>query len=107
MGAPKLPGVDFRAVGNEPGWHMEIRNNNKILFVGDYGDYRIEFPTPHPVTDQAARRTIYESNFDGKRILVLIEGRQCYDTMSDESFSVTVDVTIDQKTYRGCGRALH
>jgi putative lipoprotein len=102
-----LNGVDFRAVGNEPGWHLEIRNKDKTLFVGDYGEFRLEFPTPDPYTIQEKRRTIYQTDVDGKNILVVIEGRQCRDTMSGESFSVAVDVTINKKTYRGCGRALH
>jgi uncharacterized membrane protein len=103
----KLNGVDFRAVGNEPGWYLEIRNTDKTLFVGNYGEFRVEFPTPDPYTIQEKRRTMYQSHVDGKKILVVIEERQCRDTMSGESFSVAVDVTIDQKTYRGCGRALH
>jgi uncharacterized membrane protein len=39
-------------------------------------------------------------------ISVLIEGRPCSDTMSGESFEVTVTVTQGEKTLQGCGRAL-
>lgn len=44
----KLDGVDFRAVGNEPGWTLEIRWRERIVFVGDYGRSRYEFPAPEP-----------------------------------------------------------
>ena len=40
----KLRGVDFRAVGNEPGWHLELTAGEKVVFVGDYGTTRQEFP---------------------------------------------------------------
>ena len=33
----KLSGVDFRAVGNEPGWVLEIRDSESIRFEYDYG----------------------------------------------------------------------
>ena len=36
----KLRGVDFRAVGNEPGWHLELTAGEKVVFVGDYGTTR-------------------------------------------------------------------
>ncbi len=33
----KLDGADFRAVGNEPGWHLEIIAGSRIVLVADYG----------------------------------------------------------------------
>ncbi len=103
----KLNGVDFRAIGNEPGWYLEIRNGDTILFVGDYGNSRYEFAAPEPETNQQERRTIYRMKANGKSLTVIIEGRQCRDSMSGESFGATVSVTLDQKKYQGCGRALH
>ena len=103
----KLDGIDFRAVGNEPGWYLEITDGDKIVFVSDYGNYRYEFTSPEPLTDQQERKTTYKTHVDGKNLTVLIEGRRCRDSMSDESFKTTVSVTLDQKKYQGCGRALH
>ena len=103
----KLNGVDFRAIGNEPGWYLEIRNGRTILFVSDYGNSRYEFETPEPMTNQQERRTIYQTAADGKSLTVVLEGRLCHDTMSGESFGATVRITLDQNTYQGCGRALH
>ena len=103
----KLNGVDFRAVGNEPGWHLEIRYQDRILFVGDYGNFSREFPAPEPLTNKQARRTIYQTAADGKSLMVIIEGRQCRDTMKGELFETTVSVMFERKTYLGCGRPLH
>jgi uncharacterized membrane protein len=103
----KLRGVDFRARGNEPGWHLEITASQEIVFVGDYGSITYGFVTPKPLVDQQARTTTYEVHDAQHHLVVLIEGRSCQDTMSGESFDATVTVALDGKEYRGCGKALH
>ena len=57
----KLSGVDFRATGNEPGWDLEIRNGDKIIFISDHGMSRYEFVAPEPLTDQQKHTTIYQT----------------------------------------------
>jgi acid phosphatase (class A) len=103
----KLRGVDFRARGNEPGWHMEITASEKIVFVGDYGSTTYSFVTPEPLVDRQARKTTYRVQEAQHDLAVLIEGRSCQDTMSGEAFDTTVTVILDSKEYRGCGKALH
>ena len=103
----KLRGVDFRAIGNEPGWNLEIIKSEKIVFVGDYGKKRYEFITTEPSIDQQARTTVYEVQNDKHELSVIIIGRRCHDTMSGEAFETTVTVILDGKNYRGCGKALH
>jgi putative lipoprotein len=99
----KLDGADFRAVGNEPGWHLEILQGQRILLVADYGASHTELPLPEPSIDSEARITRWDA---GELILEVI-GRPCRDTMSGESFESTVVVTWGERTLRGCGRALH
>jgi membrane-bound inhibitor of C-type lysozyme len=103
----KLNGVSFRAVGNEPGWHLEIYTGERIVLVTDYGESRLEFAAPDPVSDQGARTTTYRVQDEEHDLTILIEGRPCQDTMSGEEFSAAVTVTLDGKTLSGCGRALH
>jgi len=103
----KLRGVDFRAVGNEPGWNLEIIMRNKIVFAGDYGQARYEFITAGPSSDQQARTTVYEVQNDQHELSVILVGRRCRDTMSGEAFETTVSVILDGKKYQGCGKALH
>jgi membrane-bound inhibitor of C-type lysozyme len=102
----KLNGADFRAVGNEPGWLLEIYPRRMVL-VTDYGENRYEFETPDPVENPEERRTTYEAADRGVHVLVVLEGRECRDTMSDEEFETTVAVRLNETTYRGCGRPLH
>ena len=103
----KFRGVDFRARGNEPGWHLEITAGKKIVFVGDYGNTFYAVATPQPLVDQQARTTSYKIQDAQHDMAVLIEGRPCQDTMSGEPFDTTVTVILDGKEYSGCGKALH
>jgi uncharacterized membrane protein len=101
--AAKLRGVAFRAVGQEPGWLLEITNGEEILLVSDYGQNRYSFPYVEPKEDKAASRTIFQVN---ETTSVLIEGKPCSDSMSGASFEVTVEISLGEAVLKGCGRAL-
>jgi putative lipoprotein len=103
----KLRGVDYRAVGNEPGWNLEIMNSKKIVFVSNSGQERYAFTTTEPSTDKQTRTTVYTAQNDKHELSVVIVGRRCRDTMSGEVFETTVTVILDAKKYQGCGKALH
>jgi uncharacterized membrane protein len=102
----KLGGADFRAVGSEPGWHLQI-SYDSIVLVTDYGESRHAFATPAPEAHTAERRSVYRTSAKGHVLEVRLEGSECRDTMSGETFETTVTVTLDGRTLRGCGRALH
>ncbi len=98
----KLRGVDFRAVGNEPGWVMELSGNHANLRL-DYGTRVIDVELSSPVVDDSERKTRFKS----PEIEVMIEGSRCSDVMSGESFEAVVEVKVGKRLYKGCGRALH
>jgi len=99
----KLDGADFRAVGNEPGWNLQILEGSRIVLIADYGASRVERPLPQPTMERDARTT----RWDAGELIVEVIGRPCRDSMSGESFEATVVVTWGEQTLRGCGRALH
>jgi len=101
----KLRGNDFRALGNEPGWYLEIaESGKKTLLVTDYGNEKYELQLPKPFTSQSQRSTRYRI----KGFLdILIEDKKCLDSMSGHKFESRVTVKINGKTYKGCGKALH
>lgn len=99
-------GVDFRAIGQEPGWFLEIDHDGSTLFAWDYGAERTTLPTPEPFVDAGARRTTYRATLDAGELVIVVEARDCFDTMSGEAFDHVVVVTLDAMEYRGCGRRL-
>jgi len=103
----KLNGADFRAVGNEPGWHLEIYGGSKAVLVTGYGATRHEFDLLPPQVEGKTETTVLTSRSDKPRIVLKITGKDCSDTMSGEQFESRVDVDLDGKVLHGCGRALH
>lgn len=101
----KLRGVSFRAIGQEPGWLLEITNGTEILLVTDYGQNRVRMPFVEPIVYQAERRTEYV--LGDYATVVEIRGEACRDIMSGETFEVSVTISLAERELQGCGRALH
>lgn len=102
----RLRGADFRAVGNEPGWNLEISRENGIEFVNNYGSERYTFPMVEPVSDQASRTTIYQTKEGSHELEIVLEGKACADTMSGEQLETSVTIRFDGTSLNGCGRSL-
>jgi uncharacterized membrane protein len=100
----KLRGVAFRAIGQEPGWLLEITNGIEILLVTDYGEHRTSYPYVEPIVHQEERRTEFITGDDGT--IVEIRGVPCRDSMSGEEFEVSVTIKQTDRELQGCGRAL-
>lgn len=99
----RLRGVDFRAVGNEPGWHLEIQES-RLLFVGQYGTRRIL--VPYAIPEGAGQVRAYRGTAGARQLRVDIVDQPCVDNMSGESLPSRVTVTLDGASYQGCGQAL-
>jgi putative lipoprotein len=95
-------GVDFRAVGQEPGWFLEIDRGKQIRLVYDYAEHEMVTQAPAPMTKGTS--TVYDVMADAKHLVVQIEEASCRDGMSGEAFPRAVTVTIGTRTLRGCGR---
>jgi putative lipoprotein len=101
----RAAGVDFRAVGQEPGWIIDIYTANRIVALLDYGESLIEFPRPEPAYPVEGS-TSYQTQADGHTLSVIIRRSPCQDAMSGEAYPATVDVVIDGRTLNGCGRSV-
>jgi putative lipoprotein len=100
----RAAGVDFRAVGQEPGWILDVYTRGIIKFVWDYGEQYGEFAVAGPTYPQEGA-TRYEANSDGRALAVTIRRAPCEDVMSGEAYPSTVEVVIDGRTLSGCGRS--
>lgn len=101
----KLRGVDYRALGNEPGWVLEIGPKG-LLFVTDYGETRHHFPMVDPETDAAARASTWRTATEEHKLEVTIVGEPCVDD-GDVAYASRVEVILDGRSHTGCGQALH
>jgi uncharacterized membrane protein len=97
-------GVDFRAVGNEPGWYLEIQSGRQLLLVGDYGSQRVMVPDAGEERVGPAR--VYHGAAGVYDLRVEIVDEPCADTMSGETFPSRVEVTLNSTAYHGCGQTL-
>jgi putative lipoprotein len=95
-------GVEFRAVGQEPGWFLEIDVEKQIRLVYDYAEHELIAPVPAPSRKATSR--FYDTTVKAQHLVIQIDDVPCTDVMSGEGFPQTVTVTIDARTLRGCGR---
>jgi len=99
-------GVQFRAVGNEPGWLIEIREDKKIRFINDYGSLEIKAPVDDLWLGPAGEDKIYYVENDVIQFQVIIMKKSYQDNMSGETFPYQVRVVFPSKSYVGGGRLL-
>jgi putative lipoprotein len=102
----RLRGVDFRALGNEPGWQLEIENGRRMVLVTDGGANQLSTAAPPPAVDAARRQWTYRAGADGREVEVVVQQAPCADAMSGEPFPYRVTVTLDGDSLTGCGRVL-
>lgn len=101
-------GVDYRAVGQEPGWFLEIFNDDRFELHFDYGGQVARLPWSAPHDSSGGHRYITES---GKaRLEIRVDAAPCVDAMSGQPYpdAVTVvyrDATLEREL-QGCGRPL-
>jgi uncharacterized membrane protein len=99
-------GVTFRAIGQEPGWLVEIEGDRQIRVVTNYGADEVVTPVPPAVVDSITWTTTYRAVTESDDLRIDIRDEPCADTMSGELFSATVSMVLNGTTYHGCGRAL-
>ena len=101
----RAAGVDFRAVGQEPGWMLDIYTETRMRLLWDYGERIADFPLTAPDTSQEGA-TRYETAQGGRRLTVVIRRAPCQDVMSGEPYPARVEVVIDGRTLQGCGKSV-
>src|SRR4051812_16138717 len=96
---PSQPALEhYEARGQEPGWSVTI-DNGRIVYLGSYGEKRIEVERPDPRPSFNGRRYVTP------RLVVDVTYSRCNDAMSGFGFEHQVMVTADGDTVKGCGGA--
>lgn len=102
-------GVGFRAVGNEPGWSVEVdKGTSPTMRVQlDYGQQQIEVPSTTPYADpQRGSAGFRGRSADGHTVDLQILRGGCTDSMSGARFEASAELHVDDRTLKGCGRFL-
>ncbi len=98
-------GIAFRAVGNEPGWFVEVNPGDapRLHATLDYGERKIEVTKVQALSGLLgwAGRTA-----DGTEVRLLVERAACQDGMSAELFEAKAELTVASQRYDGCGAFL-
>lgn len=101
--AARAAGVEFRAVGQEPGWLLDIYRRERIRLLWDYGEQIADFPLTEPSYPvEGVRR--HQAQANGRTLTVSITRQPCNDAMSGQGYPASVEVVIDGRTLNGCGR---
>ncbi|MBA1147308.1 MliC family protein [Ectothiorhodospiraceae bacterium WFHF3C12] len=99
-----LLGIDFRGLGQEPGWILDIDRERWIHLRADYGEREVFMPVTEPIRHDG--RTVYRTRTTEHRLEAVIREQPCRDVMSGHAFSHSVTVTLDGERWNGCGRWL-
>lgn len=96
----KARGIGFRAVGNEPGWLVEVGSGKTPALHAelDYGQRVLD--VRHV---QTTARGFRGNATDGTRITLDIERVPCRDDMSGQPFPAKATLQVGDKSYSGCG----
>lgn len=86
---------DYRASGTEPFWSLSI--GAKTMRFEAPGRPTVAVPTPKVIHGFAGE--IWQT----RRINVNTNHRPCSDGMSDRTYPDTVTVTVDGRSFKGCG----
>jgi len=93
-------GVRFRAIGNEPGWLLEVGHGEQpdLYAELDYGERILKAHGLDPAGDGWTGQTL-----DGQALVMEVERGDCSDGMSGARFEAAVQLRLGETLYHGCG----
>lgn len=98
-------GVVYRALGNEPGWVLEVGPGNRLNWTTNFGQDRFDFEQSQSATAPDGA-TIYTAQQGDVSIRVSIKAERCVDD-GEVEFDHVVTVESGGQTLRGCGTRLN
>ncbi len=103
--AAKARGAVFRGIGQEPGWWVEIGPGDSPPLHAelDYGERKIDVAK---TTGISSTRGYGGQLDDGTAVVLHTWQEPCSDAMSGERLEQRAELTVGDKTYRGCGAYL-
>jgi putative lipoprotein len=98
-------GVVYRALGNEPGWILEIGPADRLSWTTNFGQDRHDFEQAQGSTTPDGA-SVYTARNDAVTIKASIKAGRCVDD-GEVEFDQVVTLESGGQTYRGCGTRLN
>mgnify|MGYP001039412752 FL=1 len=101
----RVRGVIYRALGNEPGWVLEIGPADKMSWTTNFGQDRYDFEQAQSATAPDGT-TMYTAQNEAVAIKATVKAERCVDD-GEVEFDHVVTVESGAQTLRGCGTRLN
>lgn len=95
-------GIAFTAIGQEPGWRVEIGHGDSPSLHAelDYGQRTIDILRTQGISTTPG---FGGKMADGTDVVLRMRREPCRDAMSGEPFEASASLTVGAKAYEGCG----
>jgi uncharacterized membrane protein len=103
--AARRRGVQFRAIGQEPGWLVEVTADS-LQVEWKYGQQMASGPRAEVGAAPSNAPLRYVAETEEGPVQVKAVERRCVDPMNGDAFPLTVTVRVAADTLAGCGRLL-
>ena len=100
----RAQGVDWIAVGQEPGWIAEVKDGEQISVTADYGERKAIVPAP--AANAPGAPVEYHSVTEAHDVRLTITREACSDSMSGRPYPARAVLILDGKRYEGCAQPL-
>ena len=101
----RVRGVVYRALGNEPGWILEVGPASRLSWTTNFGQDRYDFEQAQAATAPDGA-IVYTAQQAAVSIKASIKAERCVDD-GDVEFDHVVTVESGGQTFRGCGTRLN
>ena len=100
----RLRGIDFRAAGSNPEWTLEVDTGVAVEFATGQGASRVVAKFPSAAFTSTEKGTVLATKSGTRSLTAVSQKGVCEHAGS--TMTLSVSVTLDGKTYSGCGRNL-
>jgi membrane-bound inhibitor of C-type lysozyme len=101
----RVRGVVYRALGNEPGWILEVGPGAGIVFETNFGSESHAFNAAHESAGADGASRTYTAGSGDQAIKATVRRERCVDDAGVE-FDHSATIELAGQTLRGCGTKL-
>jgi heat shock protein HslJ/uncharacterized membrane protein len=102
----RVRGVVYRALGNEPGWTLEVGPGGKLDWTTDYGRDRYEFEGAIETVDATGNGRTFSASNGHQTLEVTLRPEPCVDD-GGVAYDHTASIDFAGGAFRGCAAKLN